>query len=72
MLVHAFDLKHLGGKGRQISEFEASLICRVSSRKAGYTEKPCLEKSKPYRQTDRQASKQTDKKRRKERRKEKK
>jgi hypothetical protein len=32
----------LGGRGRQISEFEAGLVYRVSSR----TEKPCLEKKK--------------------------
>jgi hypothetical protein len=32
----------LGGRGRQISEFEASLVYRVSSR----TEKLCLEKKK--------------------------
>jgi hypothetical protein len=34
----------LGGRGRQIFEFEASLVCRVSSRTArkDYTEKPCL------------------------------
>jgi hypothetical protein len=38
----------LGGRGRQISEIEASLVYRVSSRKAraGYTEKLCLEKPK--------------------------
>jgi hypothetical protein len=35
----------LGGRGRWISEFEASLVYRVSSR-TGYTEKPCLEKPK--------------------------
>jgi hypothetical protein len=31
--------------GRQISEFEARLVYKVSSRTAsqGYTEKPCLE-----------------------------
>jgi hypothetical protein len=33
----------LGGRGRQISEFEVSLVLKVSSRTAqGYTEKPCL------------------------------
>jgi hypothetical protein len=37
----------LEGRGRQISEFEASLVYRVSSRTSqGYTEKPCLEKTK--------------------------
>ena len=40
-------LKHLGGRGRWISEFEASLIYRVSSRiSQDYTEKPCLKKKK--------------------------
>jgi hypothetical protein len=32
----------LGGRGRQISEFQASLVYKVSSR----TEKSCLEKPK--------------------------
>jgi hypothetical protein len=45
----------LGGRGRQISEFEASLVYRVSSRTARATEKPCLEKQK-------QTNKQTNKK----------
>jgi hypothetical protein len=36
----------LGGGGRQISEFEASLVYRVSSRTARAAEKPCLEKPK--------------------------
>jgi hypothetical protein len=37
----------LGGRGRQISEFEASLVYRVSSKTArATTEKPCLEKPK--------------------------
>jgi hypothetical protein len=36
----------LGGRGRQISEFEASLVYKVSSRTARATEKPCLEKPK--------------------------
>jgi hypothetical protein len=35
----------LGGRGRRISEFEASLVYRVSSRTARATEKPCLEKT---------------------------
>jgi hypothetical protein len=34
----------LGGRGRRISEFEASLVYRVSSRTARDTEKPCLKK----------------------------
>jgi hypothetical protein len=38
----------LGGRGRQISEFEASLVYKVGSRtaRAIYTEKPCLENKK--------------------------
>jgi hypothetical protein len=36
----------LGGRGRWISEFEASLIYKVSFRTARATEKPCLEKTK--------------------------
>jgi hypothetical protein len=38
--------QHLGGRGRQISEFEASLVYRVSSRTARATEKPSLEQTK--------------------------
>jgi hypothetical protein len=34
----------LGGRGRQIFEFEASPVYKVSSRTARATEKPCLEK----------------------------
>jgi hypothetical protein len=34
----------LGGIGRRISEFKASLVYKVDSQ--GYTEKPCLEKPK--------------------------
>jgi hypothetical protein len=36
----------LGGRGRQICEFEASLVYRVSSRTVRATQKPCLEKNK--------------------------
>jgi hypothetical protein len=37
----------LGGRDKWISEFETSLVYKVSSRTAkGYTEKPCLEKQK--------------------------
>jgi hypothetical protein len=38
----------LGGRGRRISEFEASLVYKVSSRTASqdYKEKLCLEKQK--------------------------
>jgi hypothetical protein len=37
----------LGGRGRWISEFKASLVYRVKFQDSqGYTEKPCLEKTK--------------------------
>jgi hypothetical protein len=36
----------LGGRGRWISEFEASLVYKVNQDSQGYTEKPCLEKPK--------------------------
>jgi hypothetical protein len=36
----------LGGRGRRIAEFKASLVYRVSSRIARATEKSCLEKPK--------------------------
>jgi hypothetical protein len=36
----------LGGRGRGISEFKASLVYRVKFQDSrGYTEKPCLEKA---------------------------
>jgi hypothetical protein len=38
-----------GGRGRWISEFEASLVYKVSSRTARAIKKPCLEK--PTKQT---------------------
>jgi hypothetical protein len=46
----------LGGRGRQISEFEASLVYKVSSKDSqGYTEKPGLEKqNKPKTKTNKQ------------------
>jgi hypothetical protein len=36
----------LGGRGRQISELEASLVDSEFQDSQGYTEKPCLEKKK--------------------------
>jgi hypothetical protein len=45
--VHTFNPKHLGGRGKQISEFEASLVYRVSSRTARATQRnPVLENQK--------------------------
>jgi hypothetical protein len=59
----------LGGRGRQISEFEASLVYRVSSRTARATQiNPVSKKNKknkkqktknPQRNKNKQANKQT-------------
>jgi hypothetical protein len=51
----------LGGRGRRISEFKASLVYRVSSRTARATEKLCLEK--PNQNKTKQKTKQNKKKR---------
>jgi hypothetical protein len=32
LVAHAFNLQHLGGRGRQISKFEDSLVYRENSR----------------------------------------
>ena len=47
VVAHAYNPSTLGDRGRQISEFEASLVYRVRSRTARvHKEKPCLEKTK--------------------------
>jgi hypothetical protein len=48
----------LGGRGRQISEFKASLVYKVSARTARATEKPCLEKTKQNKKTQQNKTKQ--------------
>jgi hypothetical protein len=47
----------LGGRGRWISEFEASLVYKVSSRTARATQRNPV--SKNQKQTDKQTNKQT-------------
>jgi hypothetical protein len=47
MVAHAFDPSTLGGRGRRISEFEASLVYKVSSRTARATQRnPVSKKQK--------------------------
>jgi hypothetical protein len=53
----------LGGGGRWISDFEVSLVYRVSSRTAKATEKSCLETNK---QTNRKKEKERKNKKKKE------
>ena len=38
--------QHLGGRGKQISEFEASLVYRVSSRTARATQRKVMNQEK--------------------------
>jgi hypothetical protein len=52
----------LGGRGRWISEFEASLVYRVSSRTARTTQRnPVLKKQKQKQNKTKQKIKQTNK-----------
>jgi hypothetical protein len=46
VVAHAFKSQHFGGRGRQISEFEASLLYRVSSRTARATQRDPVSKKK--------------------------
>jgi hypothetical protein len=54
--------QHSGGRGRQISEFEASLVYRVSSRTARAKQRNPVSKKKKKKTTkNKQANKQTKK-----------
>jgi hypothetical protein len=46
VMAHDFNPSTLGGRGRQISEFEASLVYRVSSRTARATQRNPVSKNK--------------------------
>ena len=48
--MHSFKSQDLGGRGWQISRFEASLV---------YREKPCLEKPKPKKKNKKKNKKNT-------------
>jgi hypothetical protein len=52
VVAHTFDPSTWGGRGRQISEFKASLVYRMSSRTARATEKHCLRKTKTNKQKE--------------------
>jgi hypothetical protein len=50
VVAHAFNLSTWGGRGRWISEFEVSLVYKVSSRTARATERnPVSKNQKPGR-----------------------
>jgi hypothetical protein len=44
-VAHALNPQHSGGRGRQISEFEASLVYKVSSRTARATQRNLVSKN---------------------------
>jgi hypothetical protein len=46
----------LGGRDKQISEFESSLVYKVSSGTARATEKPCLETPKKKKKEEERSS----------------
>jgi hypothetical protein len=59
MVVHAFNPR---GRGRRISEFEASLVYKVSSRTAGTTQRNPVSKNKnKNKKTKKQKNKKTKK-----------
>ena len=65
MVAHTSNHSTLGGRGRQISEFEASLVYRVSSRTARVTQRdPVSKKPKNPKNKNKNKKKQTNKKKR--------
>jgi hypothetical protein len=52
VVAHAFKTRHSGGRGRQISQFKASLVYKVSSRTTGATQR------NPVSKTNKQTNKQ--------------
>jgi hypothetical protein len=51
--------QHLGGRGRQISEFETSLVYKVSSRTTRATQRNLVSKKKKNKKTKKQTNKNT-------------
>jgi hypothetical protein len=63
VVAQAFKSQHLGGRGRWISEFEASLVYRVSSRTARATQRnPVSKKKKKQKQKTKQKKNNKNKK----------
>jgi len=54
--MNAVNSKHLGGRGKWISELEACLVYRVDSRTVSYTEKPCVKKTRQNKMKERHPS----------------
>jgi hypothetical protein len=53
----------LGRRGRQISEFEASLVYKVSSRTARNTQRNTVSKNERERETDRERERERERER---------
>jgi hypothetical protein len=60
VVAHDFN-PSLGGRGRQISEFEASLVYKVSSRTARAIQRKPVSKNKKQKQTKKKNYNQTTK-----------
>jgi hypothetical protein len=61
VVVHTFNLSTQGGRGRQISEFEASLVYKVSSRTARAIQRNPVSKNKnKTKQNKKQTNKSSD------------
>ena len=63
MVAHTFN--HLRGRGRRLSEFEASLVYRVSSKTARAVWRNPVSKKKPKTNKQQQKQNKKEKKRRK-------
>ena len=54
MVAHTCNPSTLGGRGRRISEFEANLVSRVSSRRARATQRNPVSEKQTNKQTNKQ------------------
>ena len=65
-MAHSCNPSTLGGRDRQISEFEASLVCRVSSRTARATQRNPVSNKKKKKENRKPNPKHKKEKKRKE------
>jgi hypothetical protein len=59
VVAHAFNPQHLGGRGRRISEFEASLVYKVSPRTARAMQRNPVSEKKNKKKQKNKTNKQT-------------
>jgi hypothetical protein len=60
VVAYTFKSQHLGGRGRQISEFEASLVYKVSSRTARAIQRNSVSKNKQNKTKPKNKKKEND------------